>query len=239
MISIKTAIYNAMDELGLDHRTDLPLFTRWATEAEREIDSYYQFCKKRKVITIEGCCAALPKDAKSVQCAILGDLGEDCADIFSSVCASVALDSTILNSSSTNDTFLIVDVGEGYTQINGSIPHVVQDNKIILTQNYDGQKLTVQYIGYSTDSEGFLKINENHLLAISEYIQWKYWRRKRNISSLEYGKMNVAREEWHREARNSRAKDNKPTDSERREMATMLSDPYIGWGLDLGGNYDY
>lgn len=235
LISIKIPILDAMDQLGLDHEQDRPLFTRWATLAEKDISSKYQFERKIAVLDIVNCTAKLPSDARYVQRAILGDLGCECRDLFATLCSAIPLSSATLNASA-DGNFLVVDMGTGYTQIMGSIPHVIQDNKIILNQNLDGQKLTIQYLGYKTDEEGFMMVGENHVPAIMWFIIWRYYFRKRNKNSLDYGQMNKAEQEWNRECSNARAKDNELTESERNEIACMLNDPYIGWGLEVGMN---
>ncbi len=234
LISIKNPINDAMDNLGLDHVQDMPIFTTWATLAEKKIGSYYQFKKKRAVLDIKNCIAELPSDARYIQRAILGDLGCDCTDLFNLTCSLIPMSSTVLNASPSLNSFLIVDMGAGYREITGSIPHVIQDNKIILNQNLDGQKLTIQYLGYSTDCDGFMEIGENHVDAIQWFITWKYWYRKRNLSPMEQGKMNTAQKEWNRECAHARATDGELTESERTEMVKILHDPLAGPGLDLG-----
>lgn len=234
LISIKNPIIDAIDQLGLDHTQDEPVFTTWAIKAEEKIGSYFQYEKKRAVLTIENCIAKLPPDARFLQRAVLGDLGCDCADLFNSLCSQIPLASNILNASAASTSFLIVDMGTGYTDVIGSIPHVVQDNKIILTQNLDGKKLTIQYLGYKTDCDGFVEINANHTDAIMWFIIWKYWYRKRNLSPMEQGKMNEAKREWHTQCAHSRAVDGEPTESEKLEMNRMMHDPLIGMGLDMG-----
>jgi len=114
-----------------------------------------------------------------------------------------------------------------------SIPHVVQNNKIILDKNYNGQKLTIQYLGLETDCDGFVMISQNHVQAIMWNIIWKYYFQKKAMNSLEYGKMNDAKVEWNRECAHARAVDGELTESERDRIVTMLHDPYIGKGLAL------
>lgn len=233
LISIKTPILDAIMDLGIDHMQDVPIFTRWASLAEKEINSYFQYQKKRTVLDINHCTANLPDDCCFLQRAVLGDLGEGCDDLFASICSQVTMESTTLNASSYSP-FLVVDTGSGYTQNYGSVPGVVQDNKFIFNHDYDGKKLTIQYLGQVCDEEGFVKISQNHVQAITWYIKWKYFYRMRKINSLDYGKMNKAEQEWHRECANARAKDGVPTEGEVREMVAMLWDPYIGQGLGVG-----
>lgn len=231
LISIKTPILDAIDQLGIDHMQDIPVFTRWASLAEKEIKSYFQFERKVCSIKIEGNIAKLPADAEVVQRAVLGQI--DTVDLFNSICTQIPMSSATINASALG-TFLIVDMGSGFTSILGSIPHVIQDNKIILNQDMDGKYLTIQYLGHCCDEEGFLKISQNHVAALMWFIIWRYYFRMRRKNSLEYGQMNKAQEEWHRECANARAKDGVPTESEREEMAAMLCDPYIGNSVNVG-----
>jgi hypothetical protein len=236
LISIKVPIYDAIAQLGIDHHKDVPFFTRLATLAEKEISSKYQFRKKIAVLDIENCCAVLPTNARYVQRAVLGDLGCDCTDLFTTLSSQIQVSSATINASSSDSSFLVVDMGTGFTQIYGSVPHVIQDNKIILNQNCDAQKLTIQYLGYEVDDEGFVKVGENHVQAIMWFIIWRYYFRKRNKNSLDYGQMNVSEREWHRECSNARAKDSELTESERAEIVSLLYDPYIGMGFDVYDN---
>lgn len=235
LISIENPIIDAMDQLGLDHDKDKPIFTRWATLAEKEINSYYQFKKQWSVLDITGCVAKLPSDARYVQLAILGDLGCECGDLFTTICSTITLSSATLNTSASGNTFLIVDVGEGYTTINGDIAHEIQDNKIILkTDAYDGDKITIQYLGYQRDEKGFIKVGENHVNAIKWNIIWLHYMRMRKMNGMDYGKMKIAKEEWDRECLNARAKDSELSDGERSEIRNMLYCPYNGLGMEIG-----
>ncbi len=235
LISIKNPIVDAIDQLGLDHEKDTPVFTRWASLAEKEINSYFQYEKKRAVLDITNCVAKIPTDCRYVQRAVLGDLGCDCADLFNNLCSLIPISSVTLNASAASTGFLIVDMGAGFTEILGSIPHVIQDNKIILNQNLDGQKLTIQGLFFQRDEDGFLKVGQNHVQAITWNLIWRHYFRKSDLNSLEYGKMKMAKDEWDRECLNARAKDAELTESEREAIAQMLYDPYTGGrGLEIG-----
>ncbi len=235
LISIKNPIVDAQMQLGLDTMQDIPLFTRWATLAEKEISSYFQFVKKRKVIDICGCTAILPCDAYELQCAVLGDMGESCEDLVGAICGCGG--GTAFSTTAVVGSFLIVDIGFDFTNYLGVLPYVIQNNKVILNQNYDGQKLTIQYLGYESDDEGFLMVGQNHVNAINCYIRYNYHLRrmaKVGATYLDRDLMREAKEEWNRECANARAKDGKPTPSEQIEMANMVSDPLIGNGLRIG-----
>ncbi len=234
LISIKNPIINAIDILGLDHVQDMPIFTTWAIEAENKIGSYYQWVRKRMVLDIHNCVTCLPADAKRIQKAVLGDLDCHCGDLNSSLCDSLFTNSGTFINSVTMGNFLIVDLGDGFDGFLGTVPYDVQDNKLIFDQCLDGKKITVQYLGYKTDCDGFLEIGQNHADAIKWYIVWLYWYRKRNLSPMEQGKMNTAYREWERNCANARATDSEPSEDDKRQMNAMLHDPLVGYGLDLG-----
>jgi hypothetical protein len=234
MISIKVPVLDAMELCGADHDKDRPVFTRWATLAEKDISSYYQYVKKIAVLDITNCVACLPSDAAYLQTAILGDFGCDCADLFTRVCSQYIGNTTTLATSAGLPSFLIVDMGVGVTSTILPVDHQVQDNKIIFAQNLDGQKVTIQYLGYDLDCDGFLNISENHVQAITYNICWKYFLRKKKKSNDDFNSVNVYERLWHRECANARARDGVLTESERLKIVARHHDPYVGIGLGVG-----
>jgi hypothetical protein len=168
-----------------------------------------------------------------LQRALLGDYGCDCADLFNNVCSNLTSISVTDQTNMDTSGFLILDITSGGFTNWTSIPHVVQNNKIILNNNYDGQKLTIQYLGYETDCDGFMMIGENHVTAIMWYIVWMQYYSKANLNGYEYGKMNDAKAEWHRYCAHARAVDSELTESERERIVSMLHDPLVGRGLGL------
>jgi hypothetical protein len=232
LISVKNAIVDAMDRVGVDHDKLIPLFTRWAVLAEKEIGSYQQYVVKREVLTIEHCTACLPSDAVFIQTAILGDFGCDCADLMANVCGCIGGGAF----GAASGTFLIVDIGTSFNgSIRGYVNHTVQNNKLLFQQDLDGKKVTIQYLAQEKDCDGFPLVGENHIMAIAEFIIWRYYFRKVNLSPMEYGKMNKAEQEWHRECSHARAVDGQLTDSERDNIVYgILHNPYIGISLSSG-----
>lgn len=232
LVSVKVPINDAINQLGIERIE--PVFTRWAIQAEKEIRSKYQFKKQIAVLPVTDCIAKLPSNAARVQRAILGDRGCNCEDLFNQVCAGVQLSSATLAAAANGDgSFLVLDITDGVQLTTTSIPHQVQDNKLIFDQNLDAQNVTVQYLGYETDSEGFIKVGENHLLAIMWNIIWRYYFRMRRPSPMDISKMREAKAEWHRECSNARARDAEMSESDQNAVNAMLHDPLVGWGLEL------
>jgi hypothetical protein len=232
LISIKNAVIDAMDELNIDHNAYLPKFMNWATRAEDEIGSYYQYVRKWKPIDICGCSAHLPEDAVKVEYAILGDHGSECGDYFYRLFSVPNV-----NINTVGNSFVVVDVNPGDgSNVCGTIPYGYQDNKIVFDVQPKQDKVTIQYIGYSTDCEGFINISENHVEAITAFIKYKWLGAKRNKSGADLQEMQFYYREWDRLCAHSRAKDSELTETEREEIAQLWHNPYSGRGLYIGMN---
>lgn len=229
LVSIKNAIVDATDMLALDHNTMLPLFMTWATYAEKEIGGQ-GIIRKFAVVDICGCTALLPDDAYSIKGAILGEHDPNCGSIFYN-----RISGAVNFASADGNQFIVVDAGSiGETTNCGIVPYEIQDNKMVFSQELNQDKMTIMYTGYATDCDGFIKVGENHVAAISEYIQYMYWKRKRNKNNQEVNSMNVAYREWDRLCAHARALDAELTDTERMEIAELYNDPYAGRSLHKG-----
>lgn len=228
-ISIKNPIVSAIDMMGLDHDKDMPILMTWAYEAEKQIGSRFQYEKKICVLKINGCAACLPQDAAYVQRAIMGDQGCECTDLFNRCfdTGSVWMDQSNADLSG----FLIVDIAAGQTDNPtpaGLVSYEIQDNKILFNVDYDGQYVTVQYLGVKTDCEGFIEISENHVMAIQLYIQYKQASRKKNKSGADFNEMQFFFKEWIRMRGQAIADDNILTETDRMLIVGSLNDPYGG-----------
>jgi hypothetical protein len=230
LISIKVPVFNAMEDLAIDHDKLIPLFTRWALDAEKKIGSKFQYVTKKEVLKIDNCVACLPADAAFVDIAVFGDYSHECGDLMSR-----AYNWTTGRVVTGTPSFLIVDVGQDGFTFTGYIDYTIQNNKMIFDQNYDGQCITIQYVAPVKDCDGFDMVGENHVIAITEYIKWKYFYRKNGINSMEYGKMNLAKEQWNQECLAARALDGEITENERVEIVHgIIHNPYIGISLNAG-----
>lgn len=234
LVSVRNPIIDAQDYLGIDHDKDMPFLAKLAIDAEKQIDSYYQYERTKKVITISGCIACLPADAILVEAAVLGDLGENCDNLLDRYCGGTGSNS--VTNVNNNGLFLVVDLSPtSDTSINfGVVDYEIQNNKIIFNQSRDGQSLTIQYIKYKTDCDGLIEVGQNHVQAIREYIIWQYNRRKGNKNYIDRDMMALAEREWNRLCRHARAEDNRMTPSESTEVARQWNNPMSGRGLWQG-----
>lgn len=233
LVSIKNAVQDTFEDTGIDITKDIPVFTRWAVKAEREIGSYYSYRIKRAVLTVDECRVKLPCDAVSVQVVINGDQGSDCTDLFDSC---NILGQTV--GSTVASTFLVVDATLGLNSpFFSNVRWDIQNDYLVFKSNLDGNKVTIQYLGLETDCDGFPLICENHLEAITEYIMYKYCVRSRfSANKMEIGDAKMHFAEWNRLCSHSRAMDNEISASDRNEIFAILHNPLSGWGLTLGMN---
>ena len=233
LISIRNPILNAMDLAALDHDKHLPLFMTWAYQAETEIGSYYQFERQWAVLDICGATAQLPDNCVRVEGAIMGSHPEESGSIFSKVFSNPI----VQLAQSTTNTFLIVDSASSETTTGaGIIPYGYQNNKILFEVEPKGDKVTIEYLGYSIDCDGFMQISENHIEAITHHILYKWCMRKRKKSGAEMQEMQWHYKEWDRLCAHSRALDSQLTETDKEEIARLYHDPYSGRGLFVGMN---
>ena len=231
LVSIKGPVYEAMQDMGIDITRDIPTFTRWAIRAEEQIGSYYSYCKKIAVLDVVNCRVKLPDSASYVQRVILGDYGCECDDLFYLTCSN-----GLTGASSASQGFLIIDAGsENQKALGSGVNWQVQDNHIVLTSSHDGEKVTVQYLGLEEDADGFPRVSENHIEAIIEYIMYRYAKRSRFTNKkMERTEVQDYWHEWMRLASHSRAADDEISESDRREIVSLLHDPLSGFGMEVG-----
>jgi len=142
LISIKNPIIDALDMVGGDRSVDMPIFTNWAVQAEKEIASRFAMVVKKKVLTIKGCSAELPCCVVILQRAIMGDHGCDCESLFNT-CFQNSGNYFINNTNQYSSGFLIVDYDpNSINYFSGFVDYQVQNNHII---KYDPYYLGANY----------------------------------------------------------------------------------------------
>jgi len=236
LVSVNNVIINLLDDLALDHTKYKPMFTNWAIWAEKQIGSFYQYEKKFAVLDICGCHAELPCDAVYLQRAIMGDRGCNCQDLFNNVWGN--LNPYVRAGSIDLTSFLVVDLpyeatsNTGNYSIGGFMGYDIQDNKIVFKSNFNGQKVTIQYLGLKVDCDGIPLVGENHLEALGEYCMYKF-RRRNPKSGIQLGMIRDHKQEWEKLAARSRGDDAEVNDADQKRIVALLHDPYAGKGLPL------
>lgn len=231
-ISIKNAIQQAQDNMGIDHNRDVPLFTSWAVEADRKIGSYYSYKKKIVVLDVDNCRAELPCESVAVLALMLGDHGCDCGTVFGGLFSFINASLAAHNAGS---GWIVID-DSGSRSFGCGANYEIQNNQLVFDRNLDAQKVTVQILALEVDAEGFPLINANHVDAVAQYIEYKNALRTRwnSIENkiTETGIMHM-QAEWGRKCRWARGDDGEPSVSDKNQIVSMINDPISGIGISL------
>ena len=230
LVPVRDAIFNACDDMGIDTTGQTPTLTRWAVAAEKKIGSYYGWKKKWAVLDVKNCKAKLPCGAMKVQYILVGDHGCDCNDLVTNLSGWATTFVPAIN-----DTFLVIDTGGSNSFQCSGVKWEVQDNALVFERNMNGHKITVQYLGYEEDCDGFIEVNENHVDAIVAYIKWKFADRSRySPIKMDHTDVAINKNEWKEERAMAIADDSEISDTDRQQITAMLHDPYVGHGLEIG-----
>lgn len=239
LISVRTPIIDAQELLGIDHDKDIPFMTRLAVQAEKQIDSFYQYERTKALLDIKDCVACLPNDCIYVEVGLMGNHIENCDNLLQQWCGTSLNDVTNVNS---NGLFLVVDVSgnQDGTFSFGQVPFSVQNNKLLFNRSMCGDQITIQYLRYKVDCDGVMEVCENHVEAIKWYIVWHYSLRLMSTNPkanyIGNNLMNLAMSEWNRNCRHARALDAELTPSERAGIVYNYHNPWSGRGMWQGMN---
>lgn len=230
-VSIKNAIQYAADMMNMDDFRNRPLMTVFAVEADQKIGSYYSYKKSIAVLDIHNCRAELPCGSVAILGMIMGDQGCDCGLYFNNIYSNYGLNPISVSGSG----FIVMDVLTG-SCVQAQVKYEVQGNCIVFASNFDGLKVTIQYLGYEIDKEGFPLVNENHIDAIAQYIEYKFALRSRykpREFRMDEQQINSLKVEWGRKLRDARAEDGAPDTSDQIELTNMINDPISGVGMAM------
>lgn len=235
LISIKAPILEAFGDMGIDHTKNYPDFVRWAVRAEREIGSYFSLKKLVKPLKVNRFRAELPCEAMYAQRVLLGDYSKF-PDLFNMECLGVPKPNIIIDPMIS--TFLVIDnplMPGGRELTPYELKWQVQDNHIVLNQDYHDKIITVQYLGLELDVDGLPRVDENHMEAIIAHIKWKYAGRSRfSPVKMELGDVAMLRGEWATLCAEARAMDDIVSESDHDDCVRLLHDAFSGFGFEVG-----
>ena len=242
-VSIKQAIIDAADETDSTILRDMPTLVKWAIKADQKIGSYYSYEKKITVVDVVDCKAELPDHCVRVLNIALGDYGCDCDNIFDNGYSGIDAIDTLAGDPIPAVVYYSRDDIFSWKYLDWEI----QGNCIVFPMNFDGEKLTIQFLKYVLDREGLPLVNETHLEAISLFIQTKIVNREmwqslkssklfRNTSLQYEGDL---KRRYHRAVRNARAEDGKLTPSQERHIRDMVNNAISGGGYCYSENVYY
>jgi len=228
-VSIKNAVMEGIDVMGMDEIRSIPLLTKWAIQGDMKIGSYYGYEERINVLKIDHCKAELPCGTICALDLIFGNFADedDCGLFFGRI--RNGTQSRSATQLSRFGFLSVTDVGNiSFTQ--SDIIWRVQDFAIVFDRDLDGEAITVLTLGYKLDEEGFPMINESHTEAVAQYLEYKVakqnrWKQERRFSLSEIKEM---QHEWFRLASEARGIDGSPSIAERKELVALLHDPLAG-----------
>jgi len=237
LISMHEIVNDLIEETNDVYENMRPVLMRWGVRAELKIDTQYMYRRQFAVLTVNGCCAPIPCNGVHVLGIILGDHGVDCG---------LYLD-TYFNGNFKYDTLSFYDdlgalVSYTFTYSDGSLVPIpvkwhIEGDQIKFADNLDGQSITMCYLGYEKDAEGYPLVNESHRDALITKLKIMILEREkhRKVVSGEYinqisGDISTLKREYKSYVRQARAEDMDPSNSERNEIAAMLNNPLTGYG---------
>ncbi len=228
-VSIRQAVTVAAENMGLEGQLNklYPLFTLWATEAERRIGSYTQYDEKILVLDVQDCYSEpLPCSAVAVLGVIAGDHGCDCRLLFRNAFTNYSAQAVGPNA---QYGFFVLDGGT--ISCTPALQWRLTDGRIhFVGGTYKAGKITVKVLAQQ-EEDGFIKVVEHHIYAIAEFIRWMWMKRSRTDPSgkLYYqGEIQSAQIEWSRLCANARATDGEPTPDQENAIKAMANDPTSG-----------
>lgn len=243
LVSIYDAIYNAFEDTGIDVKAQTPVFARWAIDAEKKIGSYYGWKKQFAVLIGNHCRVELPNNCMRVQRMVIGDYGCSCDALMSSSYdwAISNIDNGAFINTGAEVFSLQIDLdptGNNFNMYDNKFE--IQNNNMVFGRSVDKQKVTIQFLGYEVDCNGFIMVSENHILAITDYIKWNVAKRSRfSPVKMERWEIKDLEASWITLRNQARGEDAELQPHDQKAIASMLHDPWSGWGLQVYNNDFY
>jgi len=234
-ISIKSCVTEAVDVTDPTILNIMPTLMRWGVRADQKIGSYSNYITKIGILTVSNCKADIPCDAVLIKHILLGDYGCDC-DLFNSNNLLVNTDEFDISQGD-----LVYTHAYYWSDLYGvcisDIPWSIEGDCIKLDTNYDGTDITVQYLAYETDDEGYPVVNESHRDAIKYYImtqldereEWAL-KRKGQLNNAFFSSAERIIRKYKKAVRYARAQDGEPSETQKWEIAELINNPLTGYG---------
>ena len=232
LVSIKNAILDLVEDTGTEsYLLMLPTLVKWGLKADLKIGSFYQYKKNIEVLAVQDCKITIPSQAVMILGIMYGNQGCSCGMIFDQIYYNYR---TIVNAFDANLVFTYSESVLGYDVVDWEI----QGSNIVFPYGYpDGQEMTIMFLEYETDEEGFPLVHYCNLEAITNYIKWKLCSEKVHKTFLKGGNMYAdmayqkqCKKEWNWSCSNARADLGSPTASQMNEIGELLNNPLSGKG---------
>lgn len=237
MVSVQQAVLNSVEDIGVEN-VDTTLIQRWCTEAEKAIGGKYQYVMERKVIPIKNNrFASLPNGTFHVLSCFLGDVGEDCSYMWAGGYGGVptGFDPLFTISDWEKSLGVTIITGSAFTSASTISNYSIIDNQIAFDCDVTGYTdITVYVLCYQMDSNGFIKVAEEHLEAITYYVKLKTAERSMfGPSRVPMNMLGYLKRVWGQKKSIARELTSKMTTQEEVALQEMVNNPLSGKVVDF------
>ena len=188
-VSLRRSINDAVQSFGLTTVANLEhLLIEWSFEAMRKINSRFTWQRKECQLLVENHCTAIPADFMEL--------------------LSIKYGTTFLESTLGDFRHFGTPPARGHDHGNllganefwggAGVKYELSDATIWVESLKNGY-IDIAYFGMCLDEEGFPKINEGHVDAISHYLQYRMAQLEYNRKPASRGyaqRMGAAKERW-------------------------------------------
>lgn len=231
LVSINVAINDAIGDMAMEEQRLRPLFMRWAERAERKIGSFYALKRKYFTLQLSDDChrAHLPCGVESIMGVMYGDVSD---------CNCDAVFRNAYNYKHSAPYWGVFP--DGQYAATDFRQWEIQDDSIVFLYPLTGiTEITIDAAYREMDQQGFIMVPDEHLEAISAFIEYKKAKRSRwGLASERMAEYQIQQmyRDWGRLMKNARASSSEPSPSEYAEIVAMINNPLSGWG---GGQFRY
>lgn len=198
-VSLRRAINDAVQSFGMTTVSNIEhLLIEWSFEAMRKINSRFTWQRKECQLLVENHCTNVPGD-------FMGLLSLKFNNTFlESTLGDFRHFGTPPARNHSHGSILSAPVGQNWVSTSVSfwegtgVKYELSDGKIWVESLASGY-IDIAYLGLCLDEEGFPKINEGHVDAISHYLQYRLAQLEFNRKPSERGyaqRMGMAKERW-------------------------------------------
>lgn len=240
LVSLQNVVFNALEDMGIDHTKDSLVYKRWAIWGAREVGSIGNYVHKVKKICSDCNNFKLPEDAVAVKGLILTP----------SNCSSIAdfkkfywssLTNQVFSSADPTGSFIIIDNNSGsYSLSSAYNKWYIQNNSISFERCPEFTEIWVYYLGMEEDEDGNYQVSEWTAYAAVDFVMFKYAKRSRfTKDKMSLQDIALLKQEFNQKASNARAEDGEIPPNEREEIVALMNDPFTGVGYISGLNQSY
>lgn len=230
MVSSRRAVLDAVEDMGKETLRGSDVMRRWAVQAEKKIGGKYIYKRSIYVLPIEnGREVVLPCETFKMIDLVMGKQDDSCESIFNTHCiGNYTVDWTSLDTGigivviqpnnierPTSATYDLVSTRDGY----------VLQFRCTTTESY----VTVLLLTYQRDHDGYIMVEEEHLTAISIYIQMMVASRSQfGPDRMGLGFYDRLERKWGKECSLARANTSKITEQQKEYLLRVVNDPLSG-----------